>query len=54
MSLQLIHTRMYAQGFVLGTLSLGVVYMLGTRIYSHATEQEYKNPFVHTEKPKTK
>ena len=52
LSLQLIHTRMYAQGFVIGTLSLGVIYMLSTRIYAMATNQKFNDPFDHSNEKK--
>lgn len=35
LSLQLINVRLIAQGFVIGSLSLSVFYMLGKRAYNH-------------------
>lgn len=44
LSLQLIHTRLMAQGFVIGTLSLTVCYLLGKRAYESITGVKLDQP----------
>jgi len=43
LSLYLMHLRVVSQGLAIGTLSVGMCYMLGKRVYRRLTHEEENN-----------